>query len=230
MAISGDDFQEQVPVLVSHVCPNSLKWLYRFCNDICVHFISTGCSTLTRTRWVVACHTWTRTNHTWQNWVGISIFLIKMGEKSKKAFLKGRSRFFFPSSSSSFFSTRPAAQLFLGLKRLSASNGVLGSMKAWLLRDPFNTFGGYHRIRVEGHTHTHKPYVCGQTQNWKFRFQRAYFYHNGKLSLFSPKMNVRVKRQLVIIFYTLYISVSRRAPLYFTVLLASFMLSTFLTK
>lgn len=157
MAISGDDFQEQVPVLVSHVCPNSLKWLYRFCNDICVHFISTGCSTLTRTRWVVACHTWTRTNHTWQNWVGISIFLIKMGEKSKKAFLKGRSRFFFPSSSSSFFSTRPAAQLFLGLKRLSASNGVLGSMKAWLLRDPFNTFGGYHRIRVEGHTHTHTP-------------------------------------------------------------------------
>lgn len=73
---------------------NWLTWLYRYCNDIHVHFISAGCPTLTRTRWGVACHSWRRTNRTWQNWVGISILLIKRRVKSKKTFLKGHSVFY----------------------------------------------------------------------------------------------------------------------------------------
>lgn len=156
MPISWDDFQEHVPIFVSHVYPNRLKWLYRFCNDICVHFISTGCSALTRTRWVVACHTWRKTNHTWQNWVGISIFLIKMGEKSKKAFLKGRSRFFFSSAwglKRSCFLDWKVSQLVM--------NGVLGSMEAWLLWDLFNTFGGYHWVWWRTtYTPTHTRMYC----------------------------------------------------------------------
>lgn len=64
--------------------------LYRFSNDILVHSISTGCPTLTQSRWAPSCHTWRGTNLTWQKWVGISILLIKTG-RAGKTFLQGQS-------------------------------------------------------------------------------------------------------------------------------------------
>lgn len=67
-----------------------LTRLYRFSNDIPVHSISTGCPTLTQSRWAPSCHTWRGTNLTWQKWVGISILLIKMGGVGK-TFLRGHS-------------------------------------------------------------------------------------------------------------------------------------------
>lgn len=66
--------------------PKLLKRLYRFSNDIPVHSISTGCSTLTQSRWAPSCHTWRGTNLTWQKWVGISTLLIKIGGSRKKHF------------------------------------------------------------------------------------------------------------------------------------------------
>lgn len=48
----------------------------------------------------------------------------KNGREKQESISKGTCFFFSP------FSTRPAAQLFFGFKRLSAGNGVLGSMKA----------------------------------------------------------------------------------------------------
>lgn len=70
--------------------PSILMKLYRFSNDILVHSISTGCPTLTRSRWAPSCHTWRGTNLTWQKWVGISILLIKTG-RAGKTFLQGQS-------------------------------------------------------------------------------------------------------------------------------------------
>lgn len=78
------------PVFVAHRKHKPLTGLYRFSNDIPVHSISTGCPTLTQSRWAPSCHTWRGTNLTWQKWVGISILLIKMG-KVGKTFLRGHS-------------------------------------------------------------------------------------------------------------------------------------------
>lgn len=83
---------EQLGLNLSHkenrvfVSPKLLKRLYRFSNDIPVHSISTGCSTLTQSRWAPSCHTWRGTNLTWQKWVGISTLLIKIGGSRKKHF------------------------------------------------------------------------------------------------------------------------------------------------
>lgn len=76
--------------LLNTVSPNTLTRLYRFSNDIPVHSISTGCPALTQSRWAPSCHTWRRTNRTWQKWVGISVLLIKM-ERAGKTFLRGQS-------------------------------------------------------------------------------------------------------------------------------------------
>lgn len=67
-----------------------LTRLYRFSNDIPVHSISTGCPTLTQSRWAPSCHTWRGPNLTWQKWVGISILLIKR-RRVGKTFLRGHS-------------------------------------------------------------------------------------------------------------------------------------------
>lgn len=66
-----------------------LTRFYKLSNDIPVHSISTGCPTLTQSRWAPSCHTWRQTNLTWQKWVGISVLLIKMG--SRKNVSKGHS-------------------------------------------------------------------------------------------------------------------------------------------
>lgn len=70
--------------------PNMLTRPYRFRNDIPVHSISTGRSTLTQSRWAPSCHTWRRTNLTWHKWADFSLLLIKMG-RGRKTFLKGQS-------------------------------------------------------------------------------------------------------------------------------------------
>lgn len=78
------------PLFVRNLEHGLLKGLYRFSNDIPVHSISTGCPTLTQSRWAPSCHTWRGTNLTWQKWVGTPLLLIKMGKVGKKTSLKGR--------------------------------------------------------------------------------------------------------------------------------------------
>lgn len=77
------------PVFVRNLEPKLLKALYRFSNDIPVHSISTGCPTLTQSRWTPSCHTWRGTNLTWQKWVGTSLLLIKLGKVGEKNLSKG---------------------------------------------------------------------------------------------------------------------------------------------
>lgn len=72
-----------VECLLHTVSPNTLTRLYRFSNDTPVR--STGCPTLIQSRWAPSCHTWRRTNLTWQTWADISILLIKM-ERVRKHF------------------------------------------------------------------------------------------------------------------------------------------------
>ncbi len=140
------------PVFVAHGEPEPLTGLYRFSNDIPVHSISTGCPTLTQSRWAPSCHTWRGTNLTWQKWVGISILLIKMGRVGK-TFLRGHSI------------KEKAWGLFHSCfahwpeSSGAAGNGVIGSVEARSTEGHFTLFGVLKKY-TNRTAHTHSFFFC----------------------------------------------------------------------
>ena len=155
------------PVFVAHREPEPLTGLYRFSNDIPVHSLSTGCPTLTQSRWAPSCHTWRGTNLTWQKWVGISILLIKMGRVGK-TFLRGHSI------------KEKAWGLFHSCfahwpeSSGAAGNGVIGSVEARSTEGRFTLFGVLKKYtRRTAHTrspalfvsHTYADAVQGRKQS-----------------------------------------------------------------
>lgn len=138
--------------LLHTVIPNILTELYRFSNDILVHSISTGCPTLTQSRWAPSCHTWRGTNLTWQKWVGISVLLIKMGRVGK-TFLKGHSI------------KEKAWGLFHSCfahwpePSSAAGNGVIGSVKARSTEGRFMVFRVLKKY-TGGTAHTRRLFFC----------------------------------------------------------------------
>lgn len=140
------------------VSPNMLTRLYWFSNDIPVHSISTGCPTLTQSRWAPSCHTWRGTNLTWQKWVGISILLIKMGRVGK-TFLRGHSI------------KEKAWGLFHSCfahwpeSSGAAGNGVIGSVEARSTEGHFTLFRVLRKYTSRtAHTHSFCYLFLTQTQ------------------------------------------------------------------
>ena len=145
-------------MFVAHCEPKLLTRVYRFSNDIPVHPISTGCPTLTQSRWAPSCHTWRWTNLTWQKWVGISVLLIKMGRVGK-TFLRGHS--IKEKAWGLFHSCFAHWPESSGV----AGNGVIGSVEACSTEGHFTLFRVLKQYTSRT-AHTHSFSVCLSQKLW----------------------------------------------------------------